>query len=71
MTTLDIIMAIIFVLFGIRFFVKQNLDTKEYIKNQELVEMQKEYFANQNNANKQENFEKNIQDKKVLKSDYK
>lgn len=58
MTTLDIIIAIIFVLFGIRFFVKQNLDTKEYIKNQELVEMQKEYFANQNNANKQENFEK-------------
>lgn len=57
MTTLDIIIAIIFVLFGIRFFVKQNLDTKEYIKNQELVEMQKEYFANQNNANKKENQE--------------
>lgn len=57
MTTLDIIITIIFVLFGIRFFVKQNLDTKEYIKNQELVEMQKEYFANQNNANKQENQE--------------
>lgn len=57
MTTLDIIIAVIFVLYGIRFFVKQNLDTKEYIKSQELVEMQKEYFANQNNANKQENQE--------------
>lgn len=57
MTTLDIIIAIIFVLYGIRFFVKQNLDIKEHIKNQELVEMQKEYFANQNNANKQENQE--------------